>query len=128
LPGNIVSIGQQAQVRAQCGPISLHARIERVPNHESIDSRRAVEHRFNIRGSRFVLIETVFQALCFFLERFDIGVDIVFTLGAINTALVKRLLEAVAKRAGFAFDPIQQPRNFAIADAIWLAGHLGAGT
>src|SRR5258708_34238031 len=38
LPGDVVSIGQQFQIGAQTGPITLHTRIERVQGHEVPDS------------------------------------------------------------------------------------------
>jgi hypothetical protein len=70
------------------------------------------------------MIEVIVQPLRLFLERFDIVVDVFFALGAVQPALVKRLLEAVAKSICLAPDSIQQARNFAIADAIGLARHL----
>ena len=67
------------------------------------------------------MIEVIVETLRVFLKRFDIVVDVFFALDAVQPALVKRFLEAVAKGICLALDSIQQPRNFAISEAIWLA-------
>jgi hypothetical protein len=44
LPRNVVGVSQQFQVGAQGRPIALNARIERMKNHERVNSRSALQH------------------------------------------------------------------------------------
>jgi hypothetical protein len=75
-----------------------------------------------------VVVEVIIKPLRFLLERFDMVVDAFFALSAIQPAVVERLLQTIAKRIRLALDPIEQPRNFAVADAIRLAGNLRSGS
>lgn len=70
------------------------------------------------------MVEIVIEPLRLLFEVLDVTIDVVLAPRSIETALIERVFQTLAKRVGFAFDSIQQARDFAIADAIRLAGHL----
>src|SRR5260370_38341881 len=70
------------------------------------------------------MVEIVIESLRLLFEVLDVSIDVILTPRSIKTALIERVFQTFAKCIGFAFDSIQQAGNFAIADAIRLAGHL----
>jgi hypothetical protein len=75
-----------------------------------------------------VLFELIVERLRILVELFDEGVDVLFAPGSIQPALVERIFQTLPKPASLVLDSIQQPRDFPIADAVWLSHNLAGGT
>src|SRR5215471_9108108 len=66
----------------------------------------------------------IIQAFGFFFEGFDVGVDVVFARGAVETTLVERFLQILPEDFALAFDSVKQPGDFSISNSVRLTGNL----
>jgi hypothetical protein len=102
----------------------LRSFVETLSPHELVDICGTIQNSFDVRSNRFVIVETIVESLRLFVEVFDESVDVVFTIGSIETTAIKRRVQTVTEVIRLIFDSMENSFDFLIAQSIGLPDHL----